>query len=313
MRLSILAAALAATTCSLTTAVIAADVPEVMSDPATSLGFYFNLAPVLMNRSTPEALNLVEDFSGSPYLTGHQFDFGWDTGIDATVGVQIDPDNAFDLRALYVDSTAGASFATGGFIGLGFVGPSANFDVGYETVLKSLEGSWNRKLTDHVTLLAGLRAMSIDDTLDSYINDTVGRALYAYHNQLLGVQIGADVTLTDPDSALQVNVIGKVGAFRQQSQGGVQLFQPSDTLAYDLQSDVISSSALSAEVGVQASYRLTDNLSVVGGYQILALNNTALASDNAAMSIYDPTLLEDNMVGNSLVYQGVKLGLAGHF
>jgi len=281
--------------------------------------FYAELAPSIMSRSAPtNSGNILQaNPGGTPYFTGDQLSFSPSAAIEGSFGFGVLPaSGAFDMRFLYINSSASTSFRSpSDFIGFGFTGPGNTlFDVKDDTALSSWEGSWRQKvLSDRLTLIAGIRSMSIKDVLNGLLNTTVARGEYTYNNDLFGAQVGVEVAVLDPTSPFQLNVIGKVGAYTEKSQGGTRDYLPAQTLGVEFQSGLVTSTAYAAEVGIKGAYNLTDNLELNAGYELLFIDKVALAPDNAALSVVNPALLRTQMAFNSLTYQGFRVGVKGHF
>lgn len=272
---------------------------------------YFGGGALVMERSRPSngAIVAANPALTPTFLNGNGFKFGWDAGFEGTIGIHLWSKEALEFRFMSLNTDAQSQMTTpGSFIGAGFTGPAGTrFDSAYETKLRSWEINWRHDLFDRFTVLAGLRRIDLKDSLDISINGTVARGLYAYDNRLTGVQIGADWALLDRANPFQVNVTGKLGWYRLSADGGISEFSGNTFIGAFTTTD--SGSTAAGELGISAGYRLAKNVLLRAGYQFLWLNDVALASDNAAFSLANPSLLLGTIRRGELVFQGVTFGV----
>lgn len=274
-----------------------------------SPAFYIVGGAVVMKRGNPDNGTFVAaNPAGTPFFTGNQIKFGWDTGFDGAVGVRIMPRHSLELRYLHVDSDANFSFlAPGNFIGAGFTGPGGTrLDTANDTRLRSWELNWRYQLSDQHTVLAGYRTIRLRDSQRMALNLGVATGFYNYSNELHGAQIGVDWALLPRNNPFQINLSGKVGLFRLNASGGIDEFSGVNYIGgfYGRDSDNV----LAGEIGVSVGYRIRNNVFLRAGYQLLVFDDVALASNAASRSLLVPSLLR-SVETNSLVYQGVNLGL----
>ncbi len=271
---------------------------------------YVSAGALTMQRSTPGGGAIVAgNPGGTPsFRSGRDFDFGWNTGIDATIGVRFWQKEAIEVRFMNFSSNSGDSFTTpGGFIGAGFTGPGGTlFQGGYETRMQSWELNWRHQLFDQLNVLAGARYISADDMLFYKLNGNVATGKYNYRNNLFGAQVGADWALLPMASPFQINVFGKIGLYSVQTKGGIDEFQGNNYIGgfYANQRDTTWGSEAGATIG----YRIGNNVLLRAGYQVLWLNDIGLASNNASASLLNPSLLRSVYRGD-LVLQGVNFGM----
>jgi hypothetical protein len=275
---------------------------------------YVKAEAVIMKRSDPNSGTIVASNPGqaTTFISGDDFDFDFEPGFDGAIGLYIAPNNAIELRTLQFGSSADFSTVTAGaFIGAGFTGPSGTlFDADYDTDLESWEASWRYQVNDHLTLLAGPRAIKLDDAADFRLNGGGARGLYEYRNELLGAQIGAEISLLPQTSKFSIDLSGKIGAYKIHSEGGINEYSAS-TLVVSYESEV-DDETFAGELGLELGYRPAQNILVRAGYRALFVSDAALASDNASHSLLDPSLLlrEDEIQKDDIFFHGATFGVS---
>ena len=157
-------------------------------------------------------------------------------------------------------------------------------------------------------MLAGFRWVELTDDLRYHINNTVAGADYRYNNHLYGAQIGADCALTNRCSRLQINAVGKAGLYGNVSDGGVYEFQPVTNPVGKFTGDD-NTTAFIGELDFSATYWVTGHIALRGGYQLLWLDNVALAADAASRSMTNPSLLRNVDNDGHLFYNGATAGI----
>ena len=272
--------------------------------------WYVSAGVVILTRSTPAPGTIVAaNPGGTEFSGGDDFDFGWDVGVDVSFAHRLSSCDILEVRYLGIDSDAALQFVTpGSFIGAGFTGPAGTTFVGdYLTQLDSTEINWRREWSDRLTVLAGFRWVELKDDLFYTLNTTVAAARYEYNNHLYGGQIGGDWALTCPCNPLQLHVVGKAGYFGNFADGGIDEFQGTNFIGGFRTSDTVSSFV--GELGFSAAYQLTSCLAVRAGYELLWIDNVALASDNASFSLLNPSLLRTGFQTGDLFYHGATAGI----
>jgi hypothetical protein len=157
-------------------------------------------------------------------------------------------------------------------------------DTSYVTNLQSVEFNLRRNVTPNVTLLAGLRYLSLRENLsaqfatDPSAPDSLGVQVKGI-NRLFGVQIGAAATLWD-FGFFQVQTAIKAGIYGNRATNGL-LMTGLDPLDLSTGSSA-SHAAFVGDWNFTGVYQLTDHWSVRGGYQMLWLSGVALASQQLA-------------------------------
>ena len=275
--------------------------------------WYASFGPTILTRSTPSSGTIIGATGGGtpPFRDASVFHFGWAAGWDAAIGAKLPWNNDhIDFRFLNVDSiSASDSFASpGNFIGVGFTGPAGTSFAGtYQTKLTSGELNWRHALTDRIGVLAGLRYLSMNDDLRYTLNATFAAGQYVYDNKLYGAQIGTDVGLLGPTNPFQVNFVGKIGVFSNETSGGTHSFLGGALdQSYTRKESVTS---LVGEIGLSARYRINEHLSVSGGYRALWLSAMGLGSNAAAFSLVNPSLLTGTVPRGDVFFQGATAAL----
>ncbi len=293
----------------------AADFQAGDSVTGGSHDWYISLAALALQRSTPNGGAIVAaNPAGTPFMTGADFDFGWSPGIDAAVGVGLFGDEAIEARVMYSRMDSGYNFTSpGNFIGVGFTGPGGTLFVSeYETTLMSWEANWRHRYNDRLSVLAGFRSIGIEDVMSTVLNANVATGLYEADNNMLGVQVGAQLSVFEQSNPLQLDVFGKLGIFSNNSEAGIREFQGNNFIG-EFQSGLVRETNYAAELGVTAGYKVLENVSLTAGYQLLWVNDVALASNAASGSLLNPSLLRTNVFRDDILFHGFNAGLKVSF
>ncbi|HEX5210340.1 MAG TPA: hypothetical protein VFW22_01215 [Pseudolabrys sp.] len=282
---------------------------------------YFSAGAVDFKRGNPTSGAIVASNPGTAtaFLSGTDYNFGWHGGWDATFGFRFFQADAVEVRFLDIATTS-ATFdmrTPGAFIGIGFTGPTNTlFQTQYNTKLTSWEVNWRHQVfgdgipvLDQLHVLAGVRSIHVSDVLSGQINGTVASAIYNYDNQLLGLQIGADVGLLPKTWPVQVNAFGKIGRYHLDTSGGIFEYQGANNTFIGSFSTQQTDRVTAREVGISAGWRPWQNVLLRAGYQALWIDNIGLASANAAQSLTNPALLNSNVFRENLFFQGINFGL----
>lgn len=284
-------------------------------DAAHPSDWYFGLSALSLGRSTPsDGAIVAANPAGTPFLTGSDFDFGMDDGLEATIGFWVSDTTAIEARFMSFDTATSYSFTTpGSFIGVGFTGPGGTAVASdYDTEFQSGELNWRSEKSDRLTVLAGLRGMDIADTMGTVLGANVATGLYEAENSLMGAQIGAQFALRNASDPFQLDLSAKVGAFANRSNAGIREFQGNNFIG-EFQSDVVTETSYALEIGLTAGYQLSKNTRLTAGYQALWISDLALAADAASNSLLNPSLLNGNIYRDDLLLHGFTVGLQVNF
>lgn len=293
----------------------AADLRAGEAVTTTTPNWYISVAALALQRSTPSDGTIVAaNPAGTPFMTGDVFDFGWSPGIDAAIGVGLFGNETIEARAMYSKMDSDYSFVSpGNFIGVGFTGPGGTvFNSEYETTLTSWEVNWRHHFNDRLSVLAGFRSLGIEDTMKTVLNANVATGLYEADNDMLGAQIGAKFSVFDQSAPFQFDVSGKIGVFSNKSESGIREFQGNNFIG-EFQSGSMRETNYAAELGVTAGYNVFGSISLTAGYQLLWVDDLALASNAASGSLLNPSLLRTNVYRDDVLFHGFNVGLKTSF
>jgi hypothetical protein len=150
----------------------------------------------------------------------------------------------------------------------------------FDSRLYSFELNYRKQLRERLTVLAGFRwveledryiATGIEDAYKDLFTDTVRS-----HNHLYGFQIGCDAKLRAPEKLLQIDALAKVGIYG--NAAGLTSDYADTVHAYSASSSG-GHVAFVGELGLTASYRLSDHLAARLGYQLFWLDGVAVAPE----------------------------------
>lgn len=271
--------------------------------------WYASVGAVFLKRDRPDAGTVVAaNPAGTPFSSASDFSFGYDAGVDVGLARRFASGTILEARYFGVDSTDTNQFVTpGGFIGAGFTGPGGTtFNGRYLTMLDSTEINLRRPLNDRLSILGGFRWVELKDEMVYKINGNVATGTYEFNNRLYGAQIGANYAIARPASRWIASAETKVGMYGNVSDGGIFEYQGNNFIGGF--ADSHTTSAFVGEIDLTLGYRLTKHIVVRGGYQLLWIDNVALAGNAASRSLLNPSLLND-IEFNSLFYQGATTGI----
>ncbi|HYO24847.1 MAG TPA: hypothetical protein VEQ85_07850 [Lacipirellulaceae bacterium] len=269
--------------------------------------WYASVGIVLLERERPTRGTIVAgNPSGVPFARAQQFDFDFELGPDLTLARRLSGGTIVEGRYYGVDSTADLSGTTpGNFIGGGFTGPGGTLIRGhYLTKLDSTEINLRRPVNEYLSVLAGFRWVELADKL-TYRMGPTARGEYDFNNRLYGGQLGASFTPLRPSARWILNIEGKGGLYGNDADGGILLFQPGPIGQF---SDHDTTTSFVSQIDFTAGYRLNRRVTLRTGYQLLWLDNVALASDAASRSLLNPSLLTDIDYGD-LFYHGAMTSI----
>ncbi|WP_428303742.1 BBP7 family outer membrane beta-barrel protein [Lacipirellula sp.] len=271
--------------------------------------WYASVGAVFLKRDRPDAGTVVAaNPAGTPFSSASDFSFNYDAGVDVGLARRLAGGTIVEARYFGVDSTDTNQFVTpGGFIGAGFTGPAnTSFNGKYLTMLDSTEINLRRPLNDRLSILGGFRWVELKDEMSYKINGNVATGTYEYNNRLYGAQIGANYSLARPTARWIASAETKVGMYGNVADGGIFEYQGNNFIGGF--ADGHTTTAFVGEIDLTLGYRLTKHIVVRGGYQMLWMDNVALAGNAASRSLLNPSLLRD-IDFNSLFYQGAMTGV----
>ncbi|MFO0965758.1 MAG: BBP7 family outer membrane beta-barrel protein [Gemmataceae bacterium] len=279
-----------------------------------------------LHRSHPDHQTLLNSPGRTPVADASNARFDWESGWELALEGRLDDCTDLELRYLQVDNfhaSAGLGLAGNRVTGniptnpltpfTSVLGPSFLFD--YNSELRSGEINFWRRASDCTRVGLGFRWLQLNERLAiSGAFPAVGAATtrnqinFNTRNNLWGLQFGLDRAFVHT-CRFEVNGIGKAGIYWNDAHSDADLQQPIGTLIGNA-NDSVGRIAFVGELGVIASYRLTCNLSIYGGYEALWLEGVALASDQAPTtgSLLAPTTAATTTNGGVFMH-GAVLGV----
>lgn len=271
---------------------------------------------VALHRDRPAGNVLFENaFQPVQNLTGSDFNFGYEAGVDLSLIRHLDCLPDLEFRYLKVDGwNSSANTATNYFDPLRintatpvFLPSGRTIDAADASRLDNFELNF-RRTCDWLILLAGFRYIEIDEDFHADLTDTIAFSPTVTYdtttqNRLYGAQLGAEAFLWQC-GCLCVDAVAKGAIFhnsgRQNSVLGTTVFRSPAAGG----SDGVS---LLGEANLTARYSLSENLSLRGGYGLLAINGLVLATEQVnATSFAFGNGVER---GGTVFYHGAFLGL----
>lgn len=272
--------------------------------------WYATIGAVILERETPSAGTIIAANPAlTPFSSAQDYNFDWEGGPEVALARRFENGYIVEGRYFGVDHSANVAIVTpGSFIGAGFTGPGGTSIAGrYLTTLDNAEINVRKQVGDRLTLLTGFRWLELQDEVDYTINAGVARGNYNYDNRLYGGQVGANFAVIEPGRRLMANIESKAGIFGNEVDGGIREFSGVNPIGSFLGSDTTTSFV--GEINLTTGYRLSNHIAVRGGYQLLWIENVALASDAASRSLTNPSLLTTVSDDAGLFYHGATCGI----
>lgn len=250
---------------------------------ASDAGWSVSTGAIFLHRSRPDPSPFITPPNPNPgsVVSASDFGFGWDAGPDVSILRRTRSGLIFEGR-YFNDRDAFAAynipnittFRTAG-IGVTILG-GGSINSTYSTKLDSSEFNVHAPVNARCTLLAGFRWIELHDTLRSNLASPGTFVLWDDNNHMYGAQFGTNILFTDPANPLRLNVALKGGVYGNDADNQFRSTIVSST------SDSDTATSFVGEVNFTGSYRITRHVALRGGYQVLWLENVALAGDAAA-------------------------------
>lgn len=272
--------------------------------------WFATIGTVVLDRESPTPGTIVAANPGGARFFGAElFDFDPEAGIEVGLARRFDNGCILEGRYFGIDHIATAGIVTpGNFIGAGFTGPGGTTIAGrYITMLDSTELNIRRQHSDRITLLGGFRMIELRDQARFVLNNGVARGHYDYDNKLYGGQLGSNLDLSPRGTRWLANVETKAGVYNNLVKGGIYEYQGFNFIG-TFNGDE-ANTAFVGEINLNTGYRLTDHMTLRTGYQLLWIENVALASDAAVRSLLNPSLLRIVSDDQGLFYHGATAGI----
>jgi hypothetical protein len=282
-----------------------------------------------MTRQDPDSRTFITQPNGTDALNFDQFDFDYEPGADVSLIRSFGCGSGIEARYLglwnFEDTVSVGPFPAGGVFYNTTPPTPAIFDgattinARYESELNSGELNYRCCARPWLTMLGGVRYLQLDEEFGAQFNFAGSTAFNSVLvgsealNDLYGAQVGADVCIFESrGGCLRVSGVGKAGAYYAHSENrqsvltinanGVPILAVAGR-------DVDDQVALVAEACGQVSYKISGNAAVVVGYQVLFLQDVALASDQIAAggNIFTPSARIDT--NGDILFHGANAGL----
>ena len=274
-------------------------------------------AAVRMTRLDPTHRILFQDpLDPDRYFDRGDFHFEFETGVDVSLARRVGTCYDLQARCLRVDGwNALATGSTASAAGLVvesdpplFLAPGRSIAATYTSQLESIELNLRRHFNSRLTLLMGIRYADVDERFHAYLLGP-GPVLGTYHtatgNRLFGLQFGCEAALWDRGGCLRIDNVLKAGVYANDF-GAQDTVLDTGTMVLPA-SDRAGQIAFLGEAGLFGVYRLTDSLSIRGGYQVVLIEGVALATDQMAVTDF---VAQDGIdTSGGLFYHGALLGI----
>lgn len=254
-----------------------------------------NVGTAVLHRSTPRPEDVIQKIYSVSQgwvtaLDASEFHFNWDAGLDVSAIRRLDRCqyiDAVDFRylgvpdseaetALHVNTQWRTPLSAGGL-------PAATIETSYTSQLNSAEFNVRRESAwCWLTWTAGFRWIALDEEMD--LNYRLGHSTrvstykYTTDNDLYGGQIGAVAVLLDDCGPWRIESTVKAGLYGNVSNNRFHVFDSFGQHAL-VASDDGNAAAFAGDIGLVASYQLTNHIALQGGYQLLWLQGVAVAGD----------------------------------
>lgn len=259
------------------------------TQPVIAPTWSISAGAIWLHRSRPETASIVTPPTGTPGIIVNGTDFGFDWGGGVDLGLMHRAKNGYIWEGRYFNSNDAdathnipsiTSFRIAG-IGVTILG-GGSLNSTYSTKLDSSELNLHKMVNDRVTIFSGFRWIELHDTLRVDIASPATFARWDENNHMYGGQVGTNWALLDPNSAFRLNLSGKAGAYGNYACNRFT----STVVGGNHQED--SEIAFVGEGSLTATYFLTEHVALRGGYQVMWLDNVALASDAATATVQGP-------------------------
>jgi hypothetical protein len=268
---------------------------------------------VILHRSKASPTTLVEDGqTGAELVNVADFDLGFAAGPQFEITRHLSTDWDLGVEYFNVDGwEARRSLADPGNLRVPFISddPDDYFDTAsavYASRLYSTEVNLKRRVTERLRLVAGFRWVELHEFVaaDVYSVDLEGNAELRTNNHLYGFQLGTEALLWNRGGPLSLDGFLKAGVYGNHIRASMA--GEGTGLSGD-GTGTTSRTSFVGQIGLKATYRLTEHLAAFGGYEVMWIDGVLLAPDiiTAATGGGDDTLACDNHA----FYHGALAGL----
>jgi hypothetical protein len=256
---------------------------------------------------------LTDTVTGQTLLDADQFDFDWEPGWEVGGALNLGRKSAVELRYFQIDSwtstvaSPAASIVTFNTNPPLFALGAASLSSTYGTDLHSGEINGRYQVRDWLGLLAGYRHLQLSENLLTSVGFTTNAAnvSVASDNSLNGGQLGFEVGRVG--ERLGVQLRGLAGVYHNNATADFEVTQTVGP-AFGASGET-DHTAFAGELQVKGQYRLTENIAVQAGYQLLWLEGVALAPEQLGRT--DVITQSINLTASgSPFYHGAFVGVA---
>jgi len=259
------------------------------ADLFSKIGFYGEFGPIVLHRQSNRSATLVrEALTNATVLDATSLDVGWKTGLEARGGMKLGDFGAefrwFNVGRVFRGWSEDAHVVTPvnweiptrpKLIGF----PVANTSAGLSSALTNMEGNVSWQAHRYVTLLAGVRYLSVEDNLGMQFNTglNVANVEAASRNNLWGGQLGARGQVPVLTSDLLLGATVKAAFLRNSAKNKFNLMQqagPSFAAG-----DHDGQNTWAFELGMDLRYNIFSMVTVLAGYQGFCIGRIAAATD----------------------------------
>jgi hypothetical protein len=274
----------------------------------------FRGGALFMQRGTPDSSVLMFDTAAPANdINANEFNFDFEPGWEVS-GIRDCGDRGWEIRFMSIDgwnATERLTAAAPTTVQINnnpvrAFGPGTTLvDAAYHSELLGGELNRRRRVNDCLTVFAGFRYFELDEHFHVDANSGLLPSTYdtLTANRLYGGQLGLEARLLSRDR-WTLEGLAKVGVYYNDS---------AQTTALDTGAVVVSATdtsdraAFSADVGLLATYCLTDNLSLRASYNVLFFDSVVLASDQIPATNF--VTGAGIASGGDVFYHGALVGL----
>jgi hypothetical protein len=233
--------------------------------------------------------SLIADYTtGAGLLNASSLDLSTHAGVEFGLIRHWDCGNAVEVRYAGVDGWDAQTVVPTNpndvlQINLGIpltVAAGSAIDADYASQWHSFEINGRHEFCQQrLAVLAGFRYVEVDENWGFTLVDTA--PLYeleaSTRNRLYGFQLGGQAVLWDRGGRLSVDAVGKAGIYGNRAAQDT-LFVTAAASATDAQ----TAAAFLGELELVGKYRITERLSLLGGYRLMWIDGLALAPEHLA-------------------------------
>lgn len=279
---------------------------------AGSPRWYASAGGVVLSRSQPVPAIIADPIAGATGLRATDFSIGTTVGVDLTLARKIGAITSVEARYLgALEWDPRADFTIPNDLDLGGIdlGGLEAIGGGYNSTLHSSEFNIRRQSTDRFSWLVGFRWIELQDTVDFYVTTFGIQQSLAWNtnNHLYGGQIGGDYLFWESARRpLSIKGSAKGGVYGNVADNDFSQFVgPVQVVSGGGFGDEVS---FVTDLGLWATYQLSDRWSVRGGGTFMYIDGVAIASDQIAASLVqgDPNTFDSS---GYVYYMGGLLSL----